>query len=118
MFLPRRIVQTRSGPVSEAGNYDIVCDLNNNTIKVTKSAYQETDVNQSALWMVGDATPNGWSLNGAILMSQDKANPAVYAATADLKEGEFKIAVNKYGDYEQLFYQRDSRMMHDKGCFG
>ena len=53
--------------VSEAGNYDIVCDLNNNTIKVTKSAYQETDVNQSALWMVGDATPNGWSLDGANL---------------------------------------------------
>ena len=94
--------------VSEAGNYDIVCDLNNNTIKVTKSAYQETDVNQSALWMVGDATPNGWSLDGAILMSQDEANPAVYAATADLKEGEFKIAVNKYGGYDQLFYQRDA----------
>lgn len=94
--------------VSEAGNYDIVCDLNNNTIKVTKSAYQEADVNQSALWMVGDATPNGWSLDGAILMSQDKANPAVYAATADLKEGEFKIAVNKYGGYDQLFYQRDA----------
>lgn len=58
--------------------------------------------------MVGDATPNGWSLDGAILMSQDKANPAVYAATADLKEGEFKIAVNKYGGYDQLFYQRDA----------
>ncbi len=94
--------------VSEAGNYDIVCDLNNNTIKVTKSAYQDAVVNQSALWMVGDATPNGWSLDEAILMSQDESNPAVYTATVDLKEGDFKIAVNKYSAYEQLFYQRDA----------
>ena len=94
--------------VSEDGNYDIVCDLNNNTIQVTKSAYQECAVNYSALWMVGTATPNGWSLDDAVLMSQDETNPAVYTATVDLKEGEFKIAVNKYSGYDQLFYQRDA----------
>ena len=93
--------------VSEKANYDIVCDLANNKVTVTKAAYQDHEINHSALWMIGSATPGNWSLSDGILLVQDSANPCVFSATADLVPGEMKVAVNKYGGFDQTFYLRD-----------
>lgn len=93
--------------VSEKANYDIVCDLANNKITVTKAAYQDHEINHPALWMIGSATPGGWSLGDGTLLVQDAANPCVFTATADLVPGEMKVAVNKYGGFDQTFYLRD-----------
>lgn len=93
--------------VSEKANYDIVCDLANNKITVTKAAYQDHEINHSALWMIGSATPGNWSLGDGTLLVQDAANPCVFTATADLVPGEMKVAVNKYGGFDQTFYLRD-----------
>lgn len=43
--------------VSEAANYDIVCDLDQETITVSKAAYQDSELNFPALYLVGSATP-------------------------------------------------------------
>lgn len=93
--------------VSEKANYDIVCDLANNKITVTKAAYQDHEINHSALWMIGSATPGNWNLGDGTLLVQDAANPCVFTATADLVPGEMKVAVNKYGGFDQTFYLRD-----------
>ena len=93
--------------VSEKANYDIVCDLANNKVTVTKAAYQDHEINHPALWMIGSATPGNWSLSDGILLVQNAANPCVFSATADLVPGEMKVAVNKYGGFDQTFYLRD-----------
>lgn len=93
--------------VSEKANYDIVCDLANNKVTVTKVAYQDHEINHPALWMIGSATPGNWSLSDGTLLVQDAANPCVFSATADLVPGDMKVAVNKYGGFDQTFYLRD-----------
>lgn len=93
--------------VSEKANYDVVCDLMNNKITVTKAAYQDTDIKHPALWMVGSATPGNWSVDDGTILVQDATNPNVFATTVDFVEGEMKIAVNKYGGFDQTFYLRD-----------
>lgn len=93
--------------VSEKANYDIVCDLANNKVTVTKAAYQDHEINHPALWMIGSATPGNWSLSDGILLVQNAANPCVFSSTADLMPGEMKVAVNKYGGFDQTFYLRD-----------
>lgn len=94
--------------VSESANYDIVCDVNNKTITLTKSAYQDAHAKHAELWMIGDATPNGWQIDKGVLLTQDAENPMVYTATADLKEGEFKFIVNKYMGFDQTAYVKDA----------
>lgn len=94
--------------VSESANYDIVCDVKNKTITLTKSAYQDAHAKHAELWMIGDATPNEWQIDKGVLLTQDAENPMVYTATADLKEGEFKFIVNKYMGFDQTAYVKDA----------
>ena len=103
--------------VSQTANYDIVCDLAAKTIVVTKSAYQTNAVNHTALWMVGSATPGGWSIGDGVMLTADASNPVVFKATADLVEGELKFAVNKHTGWGQTFYLRDVTDEH-KMVFG
>ena len=93
--------------VSETANYDVVCDLTNKNLTVTKSAYQEQALRYAALWMVGNATPGGWSIGDGVQLSQHEDNPLVYSATTWLSTGEFKLATNKYADFGQSFFQKD-----------
>ena len=94
--------------VSESANYDIVCDVKNKTITLTKSAYQDAHAKHAELWMIGTATPNGWQIDKGVLLKQDAENPMVYTATAELKEGEFKFIVNKYMGFDQTAYVKDA----------
>lgn len=96
--------------VSESANYDVVCNLNDMTITATKAAYQENPIKHNVLWLVGDAAPNGWNLgNDMYPMDWDEANPMVFTAKGvELNEGELKFACNKFGDFDQTFYQRNA----------
>lgn len=94
--------------VSESANYDIVCDVKNKTITLTKSAYQDAHAKHAELWMIGTATPNGWQIDKGVLLKQDAENPMVYTATAELKEGKFKFIVNKYMGFDQTAYVKDA----------
>lgn len=94
--------------VSEQANYDIVCDLAAKTIVVNKAAYQDNALNHTALWLIGSATPGGWSLGDGTMLSPTPDNPTVFTATVNLVEGEMKIAVNNQTGYGQTFYQRDA----------
>ena len=94
--------------VAEAGNYVITCDLNAGTITVKKADYQDNEIVYAALWLVGDATENGWDLEQPVVLAQDASNPMVYTATADLKEGELQVVVNKFTSYNSDVYVSDA----------
>jgi len=100
--------EDRKFKVAETANYDIVCDLQNGTIVAAKAAYQDNPIKHTGLWIVGGATPGGWSLSDALPMKQDSANPLQFTATVDLKAGDFKIAVNCHTGFGQTFYVRDA----------
>lgn len=96
--------------VSESANYDVVCNLNDMTITATKAAYQENPIKQNALWLIGEAAPNGWNLgNDMYPMDWNEANPMLFTAKGvELNKGELKFACNKFGGFDQTFYQRDA----------
>ena len=94
--------------VSETANYDIVCDLTAKTIVVKKANYQTNPLKHTALWLVGSATPGGWSIGDGVMLSPDVDNPTVFKTTVDLVVGEMKIAVNNQTGYGQTFYLRDT----------
>ena len=94
--------------VSETANYDIVCDLTAKTIVVKKANYQTNPLRHTALWMIGSATPGGWSIGDGAMLVPTVDNPTVFKATVNLVEGEMKIAVNNQTGYGQKFYLRDT----------
>ena len=94
--------------VSETANYDIVCDLTAKTIVVKKAGYQTSPLKHTALWMIGGATPGGWSIGDGTMLVPTVDNPTVFKATVNLVEGEMKIAVNNQTGFGQTFYLRDT----------
>ena len=94
--------------VSETANYDIVCDLVAKTIVVKKAKYQTNPLKHTALWLVGSATPGGWSIGDGVMLSPDAVNPTVFKTTVDLVDGELKVAVIKHTGWGQTFYLRDT----------
>ena len=94
--------------VAETANYDIVCDLSAKKLTVTKAAYQENEIKHTALWLIGSATPGEWDLGKGVKISPKADNPLVFVGTADLKEGDMKIAVNNQTGFGQTFYLRDA----------
>jgi hypothetical protein len=94
--------------VSETANYDIVCDLTAETIVVKKANYQTNPLNHTALWMIGSATPGGWSIGDGTMLVPTVDNPTVFKATVNLVAGEMKIAVNNQTGFGQKFYVRNT----------
>ena len=81
--------------------------LNNNTdtsniitLKVTPAP---TGAAYSALWIVGDATPNGWNIDAPNQMVPDPTNPFQFKYNEVLNAGEFKIPVST-GNWSTDFY--------------
>lgn len=71
--------------ISTAGAYKISLDLLANTISIKPfTAYKQ-------LWLVGDATPAGWSIDNPTPMIADAQNPYIFTWTGNLNLGEFKI---------------------------
>lgn len=93
--------------VSESANYDIVCNLAEKTVVVTKAAYQSTALKHTALWMIGGATKGGWNIGEGTIMRQDATHPAKFSARTELKAGELKFGTNVYAGFDQMFYLRD-----------
>lgn len=93
--------------VTSSANYLIVCDLQKKTITATKASYQDSPINHTGLWLVGSATPGGWTIGDGHAMTQDPDNPLRFTTTVSLVPGEFKIAVNNQTGFGQTFYLRD-----------
>ncbi|HEX3024064.1 MAG TPA: SusF/SusE family outer membrane protein [Chitinophagaceae bacterium] len=58
----------------------------------------------SKLWIVGDATPNGWNINSPNQMKVDVFNPFIFRYNEVLNAGEFKIPTST-GNWGGDFYR-------------
>jgi len=85
--------------VNSAGNYKITVDLYKLTINIVKLAGPP----YSQLWIVGDATPNGWDIGNAAEMRRDPGDHFIFQYNEILNSGEFKIATKK--DFNAPFYR-------------
>ena len=70
------------------------------TLKVTPAP---TGAAYSALWIVGDATPNGWNIDAPSMMEPDPTNAFQFKYNEVLNAGEFKIPVST-GNWGTDFY--------------
>lgn len=97
--------------VPEEGNYYMAVNLATMEAEIVKSEYQDSQITLCSLFMVGDATENGWSVDEATPLYQEKETPYVYSTTTALNVGTFKIATvikgagtwqNKYWYYKDI----------------
>ena len=72
----------------DEGIYAISINVEDMSVSFTKVDYYPN------LYLVGDATPGGWSLDNATAMTVDAGNPAIFTWTGNLTSGNFKIATN------------------------
>ncbi len=79
------------------GNYALVFDFNNCTLKAT---YSRIDV--QGLYLIGAATPGNWEVADATPMTSDADNNKIYTWEGDLKVGEFKILTDLTEGYDGL----------------
>jgi starch-binding outer membrane protein SusE/F len=89
--------------ITDAGKYNITLNLVDLTIKMEKQpgpAYEN-------LYMVGDATPNGWAIGNATQMVQDPDNLFKFTYKGVLKAGDFKLPVNRNTDWGQDMFMMD-----------
>jgi len=75
--------------LTQTSVYTIVVDLVNLSISIQKQA----GAPYSKLWVLGDATPNGWDINNPSQMRVDSTDPFIFTYNEVLNAGEFKIPV-------------------------
>lgn len=85
--------------LAEAGNYRLVVNL----LALTFSAEKLDVVPFNALWIVGDATPNGWNIDTPNEMIQDPSDSFIFKFNGILNAGDFKIPTAT-GDWNTAYY--------------
>lgn len=75
-------------------------ETNSLTINVTPA---KSGAAYAKLWIVGDATPNGWDINNPNVMTPDPANAFQFKYNGMLNAGEFKIPTAA-GDWGVAFF--------------
>lgn len=86
--------------VADAGKYLLTLDLRNWTISTEFLGENEgpsiEPIESESLYIIGDATPGGWSMDSATEFAKDGY---IYTWTGDLKEGELKGCLERASDF-------------------
>lgn len=82
-----------SSDTDDAKPYRIIVDITTGVEKIYTSEFTD----YSAVKIVGDATPNKWSLDKATVLNTD--NDHTWTWTGELKEGEIKFVLNNNTDW-------------------
>lgn len=88
--------------VTEAGTYRLTFDLEHYTLQVVMTAPDDTPkedpveegMSAENIFMIGSATPNGWSLDNATKMTRDASDKQIFTWEGDLAEGEMKACID------------------------
>ena len=59
------------------------------------------------LYLVGEATPNGWDLGNATPMTKSTDSPYIFTWSGTLKTGEMKISCDKQSDWNGDWFMAD-----------
>lgn len=62
----------------------------------------------TAMYMVGDATPNGWDLGNATPMTQDASDANIFTWSGHLNTGEMKFSPDKQDDWNGAWFMATS----------
>lgn len=62
----------------------------------------------SEMYLVGDATPNGWDIGNATPMTQDTDDPNIFTWTGHLNTGELKFSADKKDDWNGAWFMASS----------
>lgn len=93
--------------VEDAGVYRLTFDLEHGKIEakyIGEIASGENEpIETETLYMIGDATPNGWSMDDASEFTQDAANKYIFTWTGELSEGNMKACLVKDGSFSCPF---------------
>ncbi|NTW23795.1 MAG: SusF/SusE family outer membrane protein [Lentimicrobium sp.] len=84
--------------IEKKGHYIITLNLSDNTISMKRTK----------LFMVGSATPIGWTITDAIELVEDATDGCIFTYTGPMVAGEFKFPVNRNSDWGQDMYMRTS----------
>ena len=90
----------RKFAVPSVGNYKIDVDL----FEMTASIERTGDAVFTTLFMIGDATPGGWSLDNATRMTA--SGDGIYTWTGTLKASSFRFVVSK-ADFAPGYWKAD-----------
>jgi starch-binding outer membrane protein SusE/F len=93
--------------IAKKGHYIITLNLMDNTISLARTK----------LFMVGSATPIGWSIDQAIELTEDATDGCIFTYSGPMEAGEFKFPVNRNTDWGQDMYMRvdDTHMYRHTG---
>lgn len=84
--------------IEKKGHYIITLNLSDNTISMKRTK----------LFMVGSATPIGWTITEAIELVEDATDGCIFTYSGPMVAGEFKFPVNRNSDWGQDMYMRTS----------
>ena len=93
--------------IDKKGFYVLTLNLSDLSIKI----------HREELYMVGSATPIGWTITDAIQLTEDETDGCVFVYEGPMVEGEFKFPVNRRSDWGQDMYMRlsDTEMYRHNG---
>ena len=98
--------------VTEAGKYRLTFDLENWTIKAeylgTGNDDSKKPIETSTLFMIGDATPNGWSMDNATGLTVSQDNKYVFTWEGQLVTGTMKVCTERDGTFSCPFIRPSS----------
>jgi dihydroxyacetone kinase DhaKLM complex PTS-EIIA-like component DhaM len=95
----------------EESRYHIVLDFSDMTIEINKIIMPPAP---DSLFIVGDATPIGWSIDQAIELTKNPENTEQFIYEGPLGPGDFKFPVNRHTDWQQDMYMKDTLLEY---CF-
>lgn len=97
--------------VEEAGNYRLTFDLENYTIAAEYLGATETEtspIETETLFMIGDATPGGWSMDNASEFVRSADNKYVFTWEGELVPGTMKACTERDGTFSCPFLRPSS----------
>lgn len=93
--------------IATDGNYSVTVDTTNLTISIVPMT-ETSKITFNALFMVGDATPNGWDIANATELTKSTTDPFVFTYSGELNTGELKFPVNRNSGWGQEFFMKDT----------
>lgn len=98
--------------VADPGKYLLTFDLEHWTIKAeylaAPPAVEKNPIETQTLFMIGDATPNGWSMDDAIEFTPDSSNRYIFVWEGNLVTGSFKACLERDGTFSCPFIRPSS----------
>ena len=97
--------------VEEAGNYRLTFDLEHWTIQaeyLSEIVVVKDPIESETLYMIGDATPGGWSMDAATAYTRDATNKYLFTWEGELVPGSMKACLKPDGTFSCPFLRPSS----------